>query len=104
MAKKKKNRKTRKQKITQAQGKQNQANTVAPQAETMTETVVKKSTHKPKVTSDVTSDQLKQQSYAKKDILRSLALTGIILAVFVLLYFVLDKTSVGTQVYKIIKI
>lgn len=104
MAKKKKNRKTRKQKITQAQGKQTQANLVKSLDDAIDTPVKTKSSNKTPVTNTITSDELKRNAYTKKDIRRSLVLTGIILVVFAVIFIVLDKTSVGTQVYRIIKI
>lgn len=103
MAKKKKHRKTRKQKVakntTQAVGSAT-ANKNINQSN--------KAKEKNIISADTTSkDQKKVEEtslyYVKHDVRRSLTLVGIILVVFFVLFFILEKTSIGTQVYSIIK-
>ena len=100
MAKRKKHRKTK------AQKRAKQQNSVALssnksdlRAEVVDEqSKVKVSKEKPDTTTEMTTD-----SYVKSDILRSLTLIGVILAVYVVLFFLLEKTSVGIKLYSLIK-
>ena len=109
MAKKKKHRKTRKQKIAKATNQSTTVVTTSAQAVDINEpaeeqnqkvTTKRVKTKNNDQFSEVDSESLR---YVKHDVARSLSLLGIILVVFVAIYFVLKKTSVVTQVYSIIK-
>jgi len=102
MAKKKKHRKTRRQKIEQTQ-KQQHAPVVPTEKSASVESKVIKSDKSSKVKSSEILDD-GSFDYVKNDVRRSLMLTGIVLVVFAVLYVVLEKTSAGAQVLTIIKL
>lgn len=104
MAKKKKHRKSRRQRLAKAQ-KQQQS---AVEATTKSEPIAAKSQ---RPSEDIqlkkelaTSQETEMEGYVKRDITRSLILIGIILVVFVILFVLLEKTPVGTQVHQLIKL
>lgn len=107
MAKKKKHRKTRKQKLAK---KNNLAGSsiAKSQSESLPkgktkDNIVQSSNQPSKSASIVSSEHSDELMYVRHDVRRSLVLVGVILIVFVCLYFLLEKTSVGTLVYSIIK-
>ncbi len=107
MAKKKKHRKTRKQKLAKKNNLANSSNAKS-QPESLpkvkTKDNIAKSSNEPTQTEvSVDAKQSDELMYVRHDVRRSLILVGAILIVFVFLYFLLEKTFVGTQVYSIIK-
>lgn len=108
MAKKKKHRKTRKQKLVRKNVLTQQNNTNLDISATDQQSIKTKETlttnnHEQKVKSVPTTKQDESLMYVKHDIKRSLMLVGIILFVFVVFYLVLEKTPIGPQVYSLIK-
>lgn len=108
MAKKKKHRKTRKQKLARASQQQIRSNN-RPQVQK--DSSVSKDTQDQDTQSidrpaqqRVQSTDISSVDYVKKDVKSSLLLAAIIIAVFGLLYVLLAKTELGTQVYSIIKL
>lgn len=104
MAKKKKHRKTRKQKLARS----NQARLrVESEIKTEDSSVLEK-THQEtdKSVQNITSKDRPMNSldYVKKDVKSSLILAGFIIAAFGLIYFLLSRTALGTQIYSIIKL
>ncbi len=106
MSKKKKHRKTRKQKNVQ---KKNISSNIQ-----STKSEVSKDSKQSKRTKSFNSNSSKLNTtpnwqeeesikYFRHDVRRSLTLIAAILVVFGILYFLLDKTSFGAQVYSIIK-
>lgn len=104
MAKKKKHRKTRKQKQAHTQNQHQSA--VVATTKLVEKTQVSQDEQIEVVNKQplVTPEEAEMNAYVKSDVIRSLVLVGIILVVFAVLYVVLEHTSVGTQVFKIIKI
>lgn len=109
MAKKKKHRKTRKQKLARANQQHarsgNRPETPEDSQGTNIDQEISSSVSKPtnnKTRATITNtDSL---DYVKKDIRSSLLLASIIVGVFVLIYILLTKTALGPQVYSIIKL
>jgi len=104
MAKKKKHRKTRKQKLARS----NQAR-LRVEDKTKAESIsVPEQTHQEtkKPVQNVANKELPMNSldYVKRDVKSSLILAGCIIAVFGLIYLLLSKTALGTQIYSIIKL
>jgi hypothetical protein len=109
MAKKKKNRKTRKQKLARANQQNARSNKRLEALEDNQSTsidqennsIASKSVSSKDTATNTTTNSL---DYVKKDIRSSLLLASIIVGVFVLIYILLAKTGFGTQVYSIIKL
>ncbi|MBA3679338.1 hypothetical protein H0W80_04085 [Candidatus Saccharibacteria bacterium] len=102
MAKKKKHRKTRRQKIEQTQKQQHTSAVVIDKAVSLDSKIVKPDKHAKAKSIEILDDG--SFDYVKKDVRRSLVLTGVILVVFAVFYVVLEKTSAGAQVLTIIKL
>ena len=104
MAKKKKHRKTRKQKIARANLNKDHS-LVTSETGSRISSVQSESkkiqTTAPNTNQDKVSDSV---YYVKKDVKSSLILAGIIIGVFGLIYILLSQTSIGDQVYSIIKL
>lgn len=45
-----------------------------------------------------------EKNYVKDDVIRSLILIGIVIASYIVLFVVLEKTSLGLKIYSIIKL
>ncbi len=99
MAKKKKHRKTRKQKMSSS-------NAASSTQQTPEAIKAIKPIQKPKevVANPAPQSSQEDHEYVKSDATRSMVLLGIILLAFGVLYVVLNNTSLGTQVYSIIKL
>lgn len=104
MAKKKRHRKTRKQKLARAnQNRVQQVNTPAiDKGIELEEIDVKKG--KPEKTVHNQEPSTDSVDYVRKDVKSSLILAGIIIAIFGVIYFILSATPLGPQVYSIIKL
>ena len=109
MAKKKKHRKTRKQKLARANQQHARSDNRPEAPEDSQDTnidqenssSVSESTNNKTRANITITDSL---DYVKKDIRSSLLLASIIVGVFVLIYALLTKTALGPQVYSIIKL
>ncbi len=101
MAKKKKHRKTRKQKLARANQQKNNLGSegnqeiVEPKQAKIESTIVDR---------EVSDSDINAIEYVKKDIKKSLLLATIIFTVFVIIYIILAKTQLGSQIYSIIKL
>lgn len=104
MAKKKKHRKTRKQKLARANqnGVQPVNASSIDKGIELDKTDVKKS--KSEKTVHNRESSIDSVDYVRKDVKSSLILAGIIIAIFGVIYFILSATPVGPQVYSIIKL
>jgi|GEM_PF-1976762 len=108
MAKKKKHRKTRKQKLAASSqiSSSAEANTVSSKPRpAATKPTAKLNTISPQPKTKPKSESIdNEHAYVKSDITRSVVLLGIILLVFVMIQLALTYTSLGDQVYSIIKL
>lgn len=104
MAKKKKHRKTRKQKIARAN--LNKDHSLVTSDTDSRISSVQSESKKVQTTETSTNEDKVSDSvyYVKKDVKSSLILAGVIIAVFGLIYFLLSYTAIGDQIYSIIKL
>ena len=106
MAKKKKHRKTRKQKMASTNQGSSASKTLSSQSIAEVPAAAIKSSKKP-ITN---APELKQENsledhpYVKSDVTRSMVLLGVILLTFAVIYVLFNYTSVGSQVYSTIKL
>lgn len=103
---KKKNRKRHKQQAQRAAQGNSSSHSNNSSAAT---TPVKASTISAKpastvITTDLTPAETAQLAYVKSDVSYTLLLAGLIAVGYVVLYFVLERTSVGTQILQQIKL
>ncbi len=103
MAKKKKHRKTRKQKNAQRKNISTNPQTAKKEVVEGTKLSKESKSAKPYTKSSPTQQEDMAVRYFRHDVRRSFTLIVGILLVFGVLYLLLDKTSIGTQVYSIIK-
>jgi len=98
MAKKKKHRKTRNQKVARQ-------SVQATQSMESTKTIVSQS--KPLSDAENTNNEPQQTSadqYVRQDIHRSLVLVGIVLIVFAMLWLAFEKTGLGSQLQSLFRL
>ncbi len=104
MAKKKKHRKTRKQKIARANLNKAQSVDTSETGSSIS-SVESESKRVLAEESNINPDkEFDSVYYVKKDVKSSLILAGIIIGVFGVIYILLSQSSIGDQVYSIIKL
>ena len=106
MAKKKKHRKTRKQKMASTNQGSSASKTLSSQSIAEVPAATIKSTKKPISSApDLKQENsLEDHPYVKSDVTRSMVLLGVILLAFAVIYVLFNYTSVGPQVYSTIKL
>ena len=106
MAKKKKHRKTRKQKMASTTQGSSARKTLSTQSIAEVPAATIKSTKKPISSApDLKQENsLEDHPYVKSDVTRSMVLLGVILLTFAVIYVLFNYTSVGPQVYSTIKL
>lgn len=113
MAKKKKHRKTRKQKLAKAtKNKVHYSNNKYPNQGIGEESGQSVDNVDPRTAAVIREDKTQNQDihhddsakYVKNDVKSALTLAGVIILAFVALYIVLTMTTFGSQIYSIIKL
>ena len=106
MAKKKKHRKTRKQKMASTNQGSSASKTLSSQSIAEEPDTAIKSSKKPtpNAPEHKQENSLEDHPYVKSDVTRSMVLLGVILLTFAVIYVLFNYTSVGSQVYSTIKL
>jgi hypothetical protein len=106
MAKKKKHRKTRKQKMASTNQGSSASKTLSSQSIAEVPAAAIKPSKKPipNVPEHKQENRLEDHPYVKSDVTRSMVLLGVILLAFAAIYILFNYTSLGSQVYSTIKL
>ncbi len=100
MAKKKKHRKSKAQK----RARQQQTSSIENQDKITTEDVRNERSASENINSSSNKlEEMSTDSYVKSDIVRSISLIGIILAVYIVIFLLLEKTNFGLRIYSLFK-